>query len=93
MTTVTINRTTSTLAPTPLIIIPLDTLGEMSSADELGSRVCKPPVVVSEGQSFDVNLSGTELYSAVFYLLQSKTGVSINLLLHYGMHVIVEGVH
>ena len=77
MTAVTINRTTSTLAPTLAIIIPLDTLGEMSSADELGSRVCKPLIVVLEGQIFDVdpglNLSGTESkkYFVTFFMLNT----------------------
>ena len=47
-------RTTS--PPTPVLVIPisLDILGEISSADEVGSRVCKPLVaVVSVGMISD----------------------------------------
>ena len=48
MTTETIN-TTRTPTPIPVIIFPLAVLGELSSADKVGSRVCRPLAVTSVG--------------------------------------------
>ena len=51
-----INRTTSPPTAILVIIIPLDILGEMSPADEVGSRVWKLPVTLDSVGAISVTV-------------------------------------